>query len=95
MTLRTPMTAAPVRTACGVVLIRPSRCKGCELCVAHCPVGVLALSTDYNDAGYHYPTVANDGCIACQACSAICPDFAIFAIPADALPQAGKPTMAV
>lgn len=93
--MRAPMTAAPAVAARGVVLIRPNRCKGCELCAAHCPVGVLALSADFNDAGYHYPVVANEGCIACQACTAICPDFAIFALPADALPRAGSSVPAV
>ena len=88
------MTAALPSSARGVVLISPARCKGCELCIAYCPVGVLGLSTDFNDAGYHYPTVLKNDCIACQACSAICPDFAIFAVPAAALPQAGQPTVA-
>ena len=93
MSVRTPMTPSPPNSARGEVRIRPERCKGCELCIAHCPVGVLGLSTDFNAAGYHYPVVATDGCIACQACSAICPDFAIFAVPAGPLPQAEKPTM--
>jgi len=43
---------------------------------------VLALSSQFNAKGYHYPTVVTDTCISCQACSTICPEFAIFATPA-------------
>ncbi len=66
----------------GTVHIRVERCKGCELCIEFCPTRVLALSSQFNAKGYHYPTVANDNCISCQACSTICPEFAIFATPA-------------
>jgi 2-oxoglutarate ferredoxin oxidoreductase subunit delta len=69
----------------GVVLIRVPRCKGCALCIEYCPVQVLALSAGFNAEGYHYPIVASDGCIACQGCFAICPEFAIFAVPAGSL----------
>jgi 2-oxoglutarate ferredoxin oxidoreductase subunit delta len=79
----------------GAVLIRVDRCKGCELCIEFCPVGVLALSEGFNLDGYHYPVVLNDGCISCQACSAICPEFAIFALPAQLLPRARELGLAV
>ncbi|MFQ5861172.1 MAG: ferredoxin family protein [Dehalococcoidia bacterium] len=53
---------------------------------------MLALSSEFNAKGYHYPIVVKeDGCIDCHACSTICPDFAIFATPApssERLPEA-------
>lgn len=81
-----PRSRAPVlpqpATVRGTVHIRVERCKGCELCVEYCPTDVLALSSQFNVHGYHYPVVASDDCIACQACSTICPEFAIFALAA-------------
>lgn len=50
------------------------RCKGCELCVAVCPPGVLAMTTQRNEIGYLYPELS-EGCTGCTACQMICPDF--------------------
>ncbi len=80
---RAPMLPAPPPVR-GTVHILIERCKGCEFCVEYCPTGVLALSDEFNVKGYHYPVVVSaDECIACQACSTICPEYAIFALPAD------------
>lgn len=81
MTTRAPILSEPVPVR-GTVHIRVERCKGCELCIEYCPPRVLALSPDFNAKGYHYPVVGSDDCICCQACSTICPEFAIFATPA-------------
>jgi 2-oxoglutarate ferredoxin oxidoreductase subunit delta len=67
------------------------RCKGCQLCIECCPTDVLGLSTDFNPKGYHYPTVESDGCIACQACGTICPEYAIFCTPLHAQAGAARP----
>jgi 2-oxoglutarate ferredoxin oxidoreductase subunit delta len=91
---RAPIVPEPAPPR-GVVVVHPARCKGCELCVEHCPVRVLELSADFNDAGYHYPVLARDACIACQACSAICPDLAIFAIPIESFERARELGLAV
>lgn len=76
---------APVRPqpspARGIVHIRAERCKGCELCIDYCPTRVLALSSEFNAKGYHFPVVVNDDCINCQSCRTICPEFAVFATP--------------
>jgi len=80
MLSRVPVLPEPPRVR-GVVHLQVERCKGCRLCIEYCPTGVLALSTEFNAKGYHYPTVAADTCIACQACSTICPEYAIFATP--------------
>ncbi len=70
---------SPVR---GVIHVRVEWCKGCELCIDYCPTSVLAMSSDFNVKGYHYPIIAGDNCINCQSCFIICPEFAIFATPA-------------
>ncbi|MDQ0286268.1 2-oxoglutarate ferredoxin oxidoreductase subunit delta [Desulfofundulus luciae] len=52
--------------------VRQSWCKGCGICVALCPKGVLVL----DDSGK--VAVANPGqCIGCGRCEIHCPDFAI------------------
>ena len=43
----------------GKVVIERERCKGCYLCVAHCPFGVLAADTAMNGAGVYPSTVKN------------------------------------
>lgn len=74
---RTPILSEPPPVR-GTVHILVERCKGCELCVEYCPADVLALSAEFNVKGYHYPIVVSGDCIVCQACSTICPEFAIF-----------------
>ncbi len=69
--------AKPPPVVRGEVHVNLDRCKGCELCIECCPKDVLTLSTEFNSAGYHYPLAATDGCILCQGCMAVCPDFAI------------------
>jgi len=63
----------------GYVEISQEGCKGCGLCVTHCPVSCLEINTsDTNSFGLHYAVLAQpEKCIACQNCSVICPDAAI------------------
>lgn len=58
----------------GTVTVAAARCKGCELCVIACPVDVLSMSTEVNDAGFRFPLL-EPGCIACGLCHAVCPDY--------------------
>ena len=60
------------------VIIDRDRCKGCELCVRVCPMGVLEMSKEINVKGY-FPAYKADPhrCIGCRMCAMTCPDTAI------------------
>jgi len=69
------------RKARGHVEIDPERCKGCGLCVAFCPQGVLEMDPQFNKKGYHYPVAARaEQCVGCDMCGHYCPDFAIHGV---------------
>ncbi len=76
----------------GYVEISIETCKGCNLCVLHCPTDCLALNTlDTNTYGLHYAyLVDDDKCIACLNCSVICPDAAIKVFKKVAQSRGGK-----
>lgn len=60
------------------VVIEDKRCKGCTICVQVCSKNCLEISADYNQAGYFFPVVKNQGdCTGCGACVKLCPDFAV------------------
>ena len=62
----------------GKVIIDRERCKGCNLCVTVCSLGVLKKSDIVNSRGY-YPVVADqeNKCSICLKCALLCPDVAI------------------
>ena len=45
-------------------------CKGCDLCIASCPVGILALAEDDR-----IEVTDISQCIFCGICQLRCPDF--------------------
>jgi len=60
------------------VRILEAYCKGCELCVAACPCGVLEMSKEIGHGGLHVVrVVAESQCTACLNCTTMCPDAAI------------------
>ncbi len=46
-------------------------CKGCEICVAFCPEGVLAMNKEVAEV------VDISKCTKCNICEYLCPDFSI------------------
>ena len=60
------------------ISIRTERCKGCGLCVAACPKGILKLSGEINAKGYHSVMCSDEGkCTGCASCYSMCPDCVI------------------
>jgi 2-oxoglutarate ferredoxin oxidoreductase subunit delta len=57
----------------GQVIVFANWCKGCGICVAFCPTGVLALDDDD-----HPVVVYPEKCTACHWCDTHCPDLAII-----------------
>jgi len=62
-----------------IVEFSEDKCKGCELCVNHCPVHILEMSNSrMNQSGYQLVDVTDiDKCIGCAFCAMICPDSVI------------------
>ncbi|NLY03519.1 MAG: 4Fe-4S binding protein [Campylobacter sp.] len=56
-----------------------SRCKGCNICVEHCPSGTLAMRYEPSAIqGIMIEVLDPATCIGCRDCELYCPDFAIF-----------------
>jgi 2-oxoglutarate ferredoxin oxidoreductase subunit delta len=88
---RIPLDVDKVKVPVGRVVIIADRCKGCGFCVEYCPKDVLVLSEGFNKKGYHPPEVTTTGeCVNCNLCEMICPDFAIFCVPAEEAEQAAE-----
>ena len=51
-----------------------SLCKGCGLCIEHCPPKVIEFSDKFNDMGYKYAMYKGDGCTGCGVCFYCCPE---------------------
>ncbi|MGO9904210.1 MAG: 4Fe-4S binding protein [Solirubrobacteraceae bacterium] len=52
-------------------------CKGCDLCIGSCPVGILTLGDDDR-----IEVTDISRCIFCGICAARCPDF-VFVLDRD------------
>lgn len=61
-----------------MIIINEDWCKGCNICVEFCPVGVYELSGKVNMKGVHVPIPSNeDKCTKCGLCTLLCPEQAI------------------
>ncbi len=58
----------------GKIVIDTERCKGCGLCVAVCPRGSIAISTESNRSGYFPAEAKNSDCTGCAQCAIVCPE---------------------
>jgi len=58
----------------GDVQVAVHLCKGCCLCVAACPPGVLAQSDFLNRQGYYAISYRGTGCTGCGICFYVCPE---------------------
>ena len=58
----------------GDIQIAAHLCKGCCLCVAACPPGVLAQSDFLNRQGYYAISYSGKGCTGCGICFYVCPE---------------------
>ncbi len=63
----------------GRIIIAEDKCKGCGLCIHHCPVDILALDTSRTNKKGYTPLYVTDPekCIACSMCALVCPDSVI------------------
>ena len=76
---RVPLDVDQIEISRGVVHIIVDRCKGCGYCIEYCPKGILEFSKDFNQKGYHPPSVKTpDDCVNCHYCEILCPEFAIY-----------------
>ncbi|MFC2019199.1 4Fe-4S binding protein [Chloroflexota bacterium] len=62
----------------GYIDIDQELCKGCELCIAFCPKGMISLASKLNAGGY-LPVVFTDSgeCTGCANCAVVCPEVSI------------------
>ncbi len=61
------------------VWVNVDRCKACDICVAVCPAGVLAMvPSDKTILGATISVQTPEACIGCNDCELSCPDFAIY-----------------
>ncbi len=61
------------------VWVNVDRCKACDICVAVCPAGVLAMvPSDKTILGATISVQTPESCIGCNDCELSCPDFAIY-----------------
>jgi Indolepyruvate ferredoxin oxidoreductase, alpha and beta subunits len=68
--LRGPFDVRRHRQGDAVLVTNRSWCKGCDLCISSCPVGILALG---DDDRIEVQDISR--CIFCGICAVRCPDF--------------------
>ncbi|WP_227761910.1 4Fe-4S dicluster domain-containing protein [Zhaonella formicivorans] len=61
------------------LIIRPERCKGCEICLSFCNKQLLSVSNTFNQQGYRpVSLLSHERCNGCGACVLMCPDLALY-----------------
>jgi 2-oxoglutarate ferredoxin oxidoreductase subunit delta len=60
------------------ITINQDKCKGCLLCIAFCPKGLIAKSAGLNKQGINFVEFDLNGqCLGCKQCAVICPECCI------------------
>ncbi len=60
------------------IRISLEHCKGCGLCAAFCPRGVLEMSAELGPRGVNPAAITDPSkCAGCLNCAVICPDAAV------------------
>lgn len=59
------------------IKINAARCKGCYLCIANCPNGLIRVSGALNSKGIKPVEFAGGKCTGCTMCAIICPECII------------------
>lgn len=78
---RKPLDTEKISLPKAEIRIIRDLCKGCNFCIDFCPRKVLEKSEELNKRGVYPPkAVDEEKCTLCGFCTAICPDFAIFAV---------------
>ncbi len=59
-------------------VINESLCKGCGMCIARCPLKILAYADHLTPKGVHPASIIDEAkCTSCAICARSCPDVAI------------------
>lgn len=64
----------------GAIVVDTEACKGCQLCVAACPMKILELTpAKVNHRGYPFVRMTDEWelCTGCASCATVCPDSCI------------------
>ncbi len=60
------------------IIINEDLCKGCNLCIAVCPMKIIEIGSKLNAKGARVVTqVDEEKCTGCKLCGIMCPDAAI------------------
>lgn len=60
------------------IKINKHRCKGCYLCIANCPNGLIKVSDEMNIKGVKPVRFSGGKCTGCAMCAVICSDRVIM-----------------
>ena len=73
------------------IVIKPSECKGCRVCVEACPKGCISIGSDINSLGYQYAKFdKSKGCVACGMCFYVCPELGAITVYKDEKEEESK-----